>query len=126
MTLVSATGLFAVWFFLTLFMQEVLGWTPLQAGAGFLPHTFAIILGTQVTTRWLADRDARIVISSALLVSTAGFVLLWMADAETGYLLGVAVPGVLVMLGAASRSRRSSAPRRPASRRSSTAWHRAS
>jgi EmrB/QacA subfamily drug resistance transporter len=99
-TLVSATGLFAVWFFLTLFMQEVLGWTPLQAGAGFLPHTFAIILGTQVTTRWLADRDARIVISSALLVSAAGFVLLWMADAGTGYLLGVALPGVLVMFGA--------------------------
>ena len=99
-TLVSATGLFAVWFFLTLFMQEVLGWTPLQAGAGFLPHTFAIILGTQVTTRWLADRDARVVISSALLVSTAGFVLLWMADAGTGYLLGVALPGVLVMFGA--------------------------
>ena len=49
-TLVSGAGLFAVWFFLTLYMQEVLGWTPLQAGVGFLPHTVAIILGTQVTT----------------------------------------------------------------------------
>jgi len=99
-TLVSATGLFAVWFFLTLFMQEVLGWTPLQAGAGFLPHTFAIILGTQVTTRWLGNRDARFVISSALLLSVAGFVLLWMSDADTGYVMGVAIPGVLVMFGA--------------------------
>jgi EmrB/QacA subfamily drug resistance transporter len=99
-TLVSATGLFAVWFFLTLFMQEVLGWTPLQAGAGFLPHTFAIILGTQVTTRWLGNRDARVVISSALLLSVAGFVLLWQSDAETGYVMGVAIPGVLVMFGA--------------------------
>jgi EmrB/QacA subfamily drug resistance transporter len=99
-TLVSATGLFAVWFFLTLFMQEVLGWTPLQAGAGFLPHTFAIILGTQVTTRWLGNRDARIVISSALLLSVAGFVLLWQSDAETGYVMGVAIPGILVMFGA--------------------------
>ena len=43
--LVSGGGLFAIWFFLTLFMQRVLGWSPLQAGAGFLPHTLAIVAG---------------------------------------------------------------------------------
>ncbi len=99
-TLVSGGGLFAIWFFLTLYMQEVLGYSPLRAGAGFLPHTLAIILGTQVTTKWFAARDARVVISASLLLSAAGFVLLWSADAASGYLLGVALPGVLVMLGA--------------------------
>jgi EmrB/QacA subfamily drug resistance transporter len=99
-TLVSGAGLFAIWFFLTLYMQEVLGYTPLQAGVGFLPHTFAVILGTQATTRWLGGRDARLVISPALALSAAGFVLLWLADAGTGYLLGVALPGALVMFGA--------------------------
>jgi len=43
--LVSGGGLFAIWFFLTLFMQRVLGWSPLQAGVGFLPHTLAIVAG---------------------------------------------------------------------------------
>ncbi len=99
-TLVSAAGLFAVWFFLTLYMQDVLGWPPLKAGVGFLPLTIAIILGTQVTTRWLAARDARVVIGGSLLLSAAGFALLHFADAGTGYLLGVAIPGVLVMFGA--------------------------
>ena len=99
-TLVSGGGLFAIWFFLTLYMQEVLGYSPLRAGAGFLPHTLAIILGTQVTTKWFAARDARVVISASLLLSAAGFVLLWSADAASGYLLGVALPGVLVMFGA--------------------------
>jgi EmrB/QacA subfamily drug resistance transporter len=99
-TLVSGAGLFAIWFFMTLYMQDVLGWTPLQAGLGFLPHTIAIIVGTQVTTRWLAGRDARVVISASLLLSAAGFALLWLAESDMGYLLGVAVPGVMVMFGA--------------------------
>jgi len=98
--LVSGGGLFAIWFFLTLYMQQVLGWTPLAAGAGFLPHTIAIIAGTQVTARWLTARDPRVVISAALTLSAAGFALLSAADADSGYLAGVAIPGVLVMFGA--------------------------
>ena len=99
-TLVSGAGLFAIWFFLTLYMQDVLGYSALQAGVGFLPHTLAVIAGTQITTRWLAGRDARAVISASLLLSATGFALLWTAGADSGYLLGVALPGVLVMLGA--------------------------
>jgi EmrB/QacA subfamily drug resistance transporter len=99
-TLVSGAGMFAIWFFLTLYMQDVLGYTPLQTGVAFLPHTAGIILGTQLTTRWLGKRDPRVVISAALLLSVAGFVLLWQSDAGTGYVLGVALPGVLVMFGA--------------------------
>jgi EmrB/QacA subfamily drug resistance transporter len=98
--LVSGGALFAIWFFLTLYMQQVLGYPPLKAGAGFLPHTFAIILGTQVTGRWLAARDARMVISAAMLLSAAGFGLLSLTDASSGYVTGVALPGALVMFGA--------------------------
>jgi EmrB/QacA subfamily drug resistance transporter len=96
----SSAALFAVWFFLTLYMQQVLGYTPLLAGVAFLPQTAGIILGTQLTTRLLGARDARVVVSAALLLSAAGFVLLFLADVGTGYVLGVALPGVLVMLGA--------------------------
>jgi predicted MFS family arabinose efflux permease len=99
-TLVSGAGLFAIWFFLTLYMQEVLGYSALEAGIGFLPHTLAIIAGTEVTTRWLGGRDARVVISASLLLAAAGFGLLWTSGADSGYVLGVAVPGVLVMFGA--------------------------
>jgi EmrB/QacA subfamily drug resistance transporter len=98
--LVSGGGLFAIWFFLTLFMQRVLGWSPLAAGAGFLPHTLAIVAGTQVTSRRLSARDPRVVISGALLLSASGFGLLGLAGADSGYLAAVAIPGVLVMFGA--------------------------
>jgi predicted MFS family arabinose efflux permease len=99
-TLVCGAGLFAIWFFLTLYMQDVLGYSPLEAGVGFLPHTIAIIVGTQVTTRRLGGRDPRVVISLSLLLSGAGFAMLAATDAGSGYVVGVAIPGVLVMFGA--------------------------
>jgi hypothetical protein len=98
--LVSGDGLFAIWFFLMLYMQRVLGWSPLRAGVGFLPHTLAIVAGTQVTGRWLSARDPRVVISASLLLSAGGFGLLCLAGADSRYLAGVAIPGVLVMFGA--------------------------
>ncbi|WP_205696608.1 DHA2 family efflux MFS transporter permease subunit [Conexibacter sp. SYSU D00693] len=99
-TLVSGAGLFAVWFFLTLYMQEVLGLGPLEAGVGFLPHTLAIIAGTQITTRWLGARDPRVVVSLALAMAAVGFLLLARAEADGSYVTDVALPGALVMLGA--------------------------
>jgi EmrB/QacA subfamily drug resistance transporter len=98
--LVSGAGLLAIWVFLTLYMQEVLGYSALEAGLGFLPHTAAVIVGTQITTRWLGARDRRAVVSASLSLSAAGFVLLSLADASSGYLAGAALPGVLVMVGA--------------------------
>ena len=43
--LLVAGGLFAMFFFATLYVQEILGFTPLQAGLAFLPVTVGIVLG---------------------------------------------------------------------------------
>jgi hypothetical protein len=87
-------------------VQRVLGWTPLEAGAGFPPHTIAIVAGTQVTGRRLSARDPRAVVSASLLLSATGFGLPCLTDAGSGYLARVAIPGVLVMFGAGLGSRR--------------------
>jgi MFS family permease len=99
-TLVSTTGLFAVWFLLTLHLQDVLGLGPLQAGLGFVPLTLAVVAGTQLTTRLRAGRDARVTISAALALSAAGLAGLAAGVDGGGYVAGVALPGALAMLGA--------------------------
>jgi len=45
-SLLVGLSLFAVFFFLTLYMQEVLGFTPLQAGFAYLPFTVGIMLAS--------------------------------------------------------------------------------
>jgi EmrB/QacA subfamily drug resistance transporter len=48
-------GMFGVFFFVSLYIQNILGWTPTQAGASFLPMTILIILVAPLAGRW-SDR----------------------------------------------------------------------
>src|SRR5829696_22870 len=48
-----AAAMFGMFFFLTLFVQDVLGYTPLRAGLSFLPVTAAIIASSQFAARSL-------------------------------------------------------------------------
>ena len=50
MMLVGA-AFFSMWYFLTLFMQDVLGYSALKTGLCFLPQSVAIIVGAQISSR---------------------------------------------------------------------------
>ncbi|MFI6816001.1 MFS transporter [Nonomuraea sp. NPDC050328] len=87
---------FAVWYFLSLYMQQVLHYSALQAGLAFLPHTLAIIVATK-STPWLLDRvGLRTLLVTGTLVAAAGFA--WQATITpgSGLLTGLVLPGVLI------------------------------
>ena len=44
-------SMFAMWYFVSLYLQEVLHLSPLQAGVGFIPAALVIIVGAQVAGR---------------------------------------------------------------------------
>ena len=46
-----ASGMFAMFFFASLYVQEVLGYSPLKAGLAFLPVTAGIIIGAGLAQR---------------------------------------------------------------------------
>jgi EmrB/QacA subfamily drug resistance transporter len=92
-------ALFGSWYFETLYMQHVLGYSPLQAGLAFLPQTVLIALGAQVTSRLVPRFGPRPLILAGTLVAAAG--LAWLAlitphSTFVGDLLG---PFVLIGLG---------------------------
>ena len=58
--------MFGQFFFLTLFVQDVLGYSPLRAGIAFLPITAAIVLTSQFMRRVAAkDRAKRLMTAGA-------------------------------------------------------------
>ena len=59
MMLVGAAGLFAMFFFLTLYMQIVLGWGALETGAAYLPFSFVMAITSGVVAKSLDGRSAR-------------------------------------------------------------------
>ena len=86
-------------FFTTQLMQDVLGFTPFQAGLGFLPMT-AVNFGVAT----MLPRVARRYGEAAALVAGVGLTLagmVWLAqvDQSSSYLTGVALPMVLIGAG---------------------------
>lgn len=71
---------FASWYFLSLYMQNVLGYSPLKAGIGFLPLFVANIAGTQVAAPLVTRVGPRALLIVGALVSAAG--LAWLANLQ--------------------------------------------
>ncbi|WP_204046062.1 MFS transporter [Acrocarpospora phusangensis] len=88
----------SMWYFLSLHMQGEMGYTPLQAGVGFLPHALTLIIASRAAP-WLLHRMGnRTLIIAGALVGLGGMV--WQAQMADGYLTGVFIPGVLMCAGA--------------------------
>ncbi len=91
-----------VWYFLTLMMQNTLGYSPLQTGLAFLPHTLvAIAVGTTVTPRLMRYVQPKVLVGGGSLIAAAGFAWQARAGAEDGYLAAIAGPAIIFSIGSA-------------------------
>jgi EmrB/QacA subfamily drug resistance transporter len=91
---------FAMWYFLTLYMQNVLNYSPVITGLSFIPHTIAIIVGSKLAPSLMALTSPRTVALCGGALGTAGF--LWQSRLhEHGTYLGTVLgPGICMTLGA--------------------------
>ncbi|MEV4373985.1 MFS transporter [Nonomuraea sp. NPDC049637] len=93
--LLGAAG-FALWYFLSLHMQQVLRYSAFQAGLAFLPHTLAVVVAAKATP-WLAGRvGLRPLLATGALIAAAGFAWQATVTPESGLLAGIVLPGVLI------------------------------
>jgi EmrB/QacA subfamily drug resistance transporter len=90
------SGVFSMWFFLTLYLQQVLGYSALRAGLAFMPMTLSVALAASLAPRLVARFGVRPVLAAGMLSSAAGLGLLTGIAPGDGYL--TVLPGG--MLGA--------------------------
>ncbi len=96
--LLLVAGMIGMFFFLTQFMQIVLGYSPLITGLGFLPLTVALFSASQLSARVLVERyGAKPVMVLGISLSTLGMSWLTQLSVHSGYL---SVLGPLVLFGA--------------------------
>ncbi|MFE0799049.1 MFS transporter [Streptomyces sp. NPDC058812] len=98
--LVSGSSMFAMWFFMTLYAQNVLGYSPLEAGLALVPSSLAVVLGSKAAPRFMPRIGARNVAVLGTLVAAVGFGWQSTMTADGGYVTAIMIPGVLMMLGA--------------------------
>jgi EmrB/QacA subfamily drug resistance transporter len=70
-----AAGLFAMFFFNTLYLQRVLGYSPLEAGLAFLPFTAGIVIGAGLSQGLVAKVGARELPLIGMTMAIAGMLL---------------------------------------------------
>lgn len=92
-------ALFGSWYFETLYMQRVLGYSPLQAGLAFLPQTLLIAAGAQLTARLVPKFGPRPLIILGTLVAGGGLVWLSQISTSSTFLADLLLPFVLIGLG---------------------------
>ncbi len=80
-----AVGMFAALFFLTFYLQNVLGYSPVRAGAAFLPLTAGLMAGVRVASRLTGRVAVRGLLAPGLLVLAAGLALLRRLGTTSGY-----------------------------------------
>ncbi|WP_027942644.1 MFS transporter [Amycolatopsis taiwanensis] len=98
--LLAGACLNPMWYFLALSMQNVLHYSALQTGLGFLPHTLlSIMVGTWLTPWLMRFTPHRLLIAGGALVAAGGFGWQSALTPGSGYLAGIAGPAVLIALG---------------------------
>ena len=88
-------GMLAMFFFLALYMQNILGYSPFQAGVRFLPSTVVIIFAGPIAGR-LADRfGPRPLMVAGMLITSAS--LLWQSFIEVDTSYAFLAPAFVLM-----------------------------
>ncbi len=93
--LLMYAALFSTFFFITLYLQQVLGDDALVAGLSFLPMTLAVFTGSSLAPRLVARFGLRAVVTLGLLLAAAGL-LLFTGVRPGGSYFALVLPGAVL------------------------------
>jgi EmrB/QacA subfamily drug resistance transporter len=95
----AASGIFAMFFFNTLYIQRVLGYGPLTAGLAFLPFTAGVMISAGLAAQFAPRIGVRPVAAVGLLLTAAGLALLTQLPVNGSYVVDVLPALLLASLG---------------------------
>ena len=85
--------------FVSQYLQDVQGWTALQAGLAFLPMTIVNFLVATAVPRLTTTMGGARMMVAGLVLGVAGMLALTTLHPGTNFWLGIAIPGVLIGAG---------------------------
>ena len=93
--LITAAGFLPMFFFLTLYMQTVLGYSPIQTGLAYLPLTGGFIIATSISSQLFARIGTKPVIVVGAVIASVGLYLLSRIPVDGSYVSDI-LPGLLI------------------------------
>jgi EmrB/QacA subfamily drug resistance transporter len=97
---IASAGLFGIFLFLTYYLQQTLGYSPLVTGVAFLPISGGLVLASNLSTIVLMPRvGPRPLVTSGMLAAGGGAVWLAQLGPHTSYAAGMLGPMILAAIG---------------------------
>ena len=94
--LIGVGGFVTMFFFLTLYMQNVLGYSPLQTGSSYLPLTVGVGISAGISTQLIGRIGTRPVIVAGALITAGGLYYLSRIPVDGSYLTDL-LPGLMIV-----------------------------
>jgi predicted MFS family arabinose efflux permease len=95
--LIAGVGMFGVFLFLTYYLQQTLGFTPIQTGLAFLPMTGMVMISATTATAVLLPRfGPRVLVTLGMGSSAVGMALLTRIGVDTAFASAV-LPSLLIL-----------------------------
>jgi EmrB/QacA subfamily drug resistance transporter len=97
--LLLATAMFGIFFFLTIFVQTVLGYSALKSGVAFLPFAGTLVLVSGIVSQLISRTGARPLMLAGTALTTGGMYWFSHISAHSGYLGGLLGPILVTATG---------------------------
>jgi EmrB/QacA subfamily drug resistance transporter len=94
--LVAIAGFLPMFFFLTLYMQTVLHYSPIQTGVAYLPLTVGFIIAASISSQLFARIGTKPVVVLGTVISAAGLYWLSLVPVDGSYLSDI-LPGLMTV-----------------------------
>ena len=94
----------AGFYFASLFLQNVLGYSPMRAGAAFLPFCLGTMIGSFGSIALTRRIGTRATLVGGMLLGAVGMLLFGLMDAETSFWTGFAPPSIIASVWSAASS----------------------
>lgn len=94
--LISAIGMFSVFLFLTYYLQNTLGYSPVTTGVAFLPMVGALAISAAVMGNAAKTISPKLLVGAGMALAGGGLIFLTTIDTTSDYLTGI-LPGLVVM-----------------------------
>jgi predicted MFS family arabinose efflux permease len=97
--LLLIAGMFGVFFFLTQFLQKIMGFSPIRAGVAFLPMTIALFALSRLAPRLMPRLGSKPLMIAGMLPAIASMAWLSRVTPATSYWSGIFGPMLLLGMG---------------------------
>lgn len=94
-----ATSMWLLFFFFTLFEQQVLGYSALKTGLSYLPFTLVIVLAAGFGPKLLPYLGTRVVVIAGSLIAAVGLWMFSRISEDSGLWAGLILPSVIYSFG---------------------------